>query len=190
MTGLVGELNVVRLLLDGSAGLVIAGLHGFFLALAARILGDPGPEYDGRLTVSPLVHVDIFALLGFVFAQLGWIRPMDIRTRDLRGGIFGGVAVVLIALAGTWIVGRGVMAARGMLVAVTPPDFLQTMNSWTYTFGRLSDRFALFNLLPVLSLTAAHVVRERLPAGLWGTGALLSAVTLLFALGLKIWVWR
>lgn len=190
MTGLLGDLNVVRILLDGSAGLVIAGLHGFFLALAARIMGDPGPAHDGRLTVNPLSHIDIFGLLGFVVAQLGWVRPMDIRTRDLRGGVPGVLAVVLMALAASWCVGRGVMAARGVLVTVTPPDFLQAMNGWTYAFARLSDRFALFNLLPVLSLTATHVVREHLPQPLRGTGPAVSAATLLLALALKIGGWR
>jgi len=190
MTGILNDLHVLGIMLDASAGLVIVALHGLLLAFFAKLMGDPGPAQDGRMTINPLQHIDFFSLLGFIFAQLGWIKPMDIRSRDIRGGILGIVAVVLAAIAATWAVGRGLMAMRGVLVSVTPSDFLQTMNSWTYTYARLSDRFALFNMLPVLSLTAAHAVREYLPGILRQTGAVTSALTLVLALVLKIWFWR
>lgn len=190
MNALLNELTPVRMILDGSAGLVVVAIHGFLLAFAARALGDMGPAHDGRLTLNPMSHIDIFSFAGLVLAQLGWVRPMDIRARDLRGGVLGAVAVVLMALAGTWLLGQGAMAGRGLVIAVTPPDFLQMVEAWLFTFTRMSERLAIFNLLPVLSLTAAHVVREHLPEVLRATGPLVSGLTLVLALAVKIWVWR
>lgn len=190
MTALFYELTPVRILLDGSAGLVVIALHGFFLALAARLMGDQGPAHDGRLTVNPMAHIDIFSLVGVVVAQLGWVRPMDIRSRDIRAGLIGIIIVVLMALAATWGVGRLAMAARGLLIAVTPPDLLHMAQAWLFAFTRMSDRFALFNLLPVLALSAAHVVREHLPRPLTENVPLVSALTLVLALALKLLFWR
>lgn len=190
MNTLLRELTPVRMLLDGSAGLVVVAIHGCLLALIARAMGDAGPAHDGRLTLNPMAHIDIFALVGLVLAQLGWVRPMDIRAREVKGGIAGLVLVVLIALVGTWLVGRGAMAGRGLLIAVTPPDLLQMAEAWLFTFTRLSERFAVFNLLPVLSLTAAHVLRPYFPEPLRATGPVVAGLTLVLALATKIWVWR
>lgn len=185
MNTLLNDLNVQRLLMDGSVGLVIAGLHGFLLALSARLLGDPGPAHDGRMTLNPLRHLDIFSLLGFAVAQIGWIRPMTMRLSLSRS-----VIAVFVALAVTWALGRSVMASRGLILAITPPDFLLAMNGWTHSFARLSDRFVALNLLPVLSFSAAHLWRDRLPAVLKGVGLAGSALTLLVALAVKLWIWR
>ncbi|SDG89191.1 hypothetical protein [Pelagibacterium luteolum] len=190
MISLLYELTPVRIVLDGSAGIVVIALHGFFLALAARVMGDAGPTHDGRLTLNPIAHIDIFSLAGVVIAQLGWVRPMDIRSRELKGGIARVIVMVLLALAATWSIGRAAMAARGLLISLTPPDLLQMTESWLFAFTRMSDRFALFNLLPILALTASHAVREYLPERLRGTGLIVSGLTLVLALMLKLLVWR
>ncbi|MET3926627.1 hypothetical protein [Devosia sp. 2618] len=190
MNTLLSELNPVRMMVDGSAGLVVLAIHGFFLALLAKAFGDAGPSHDGRQTLNPMAHIDLFALIGVVVAQFGWIRPMDIRSRELKGGIAGLILVVLLALAGTWLVGRGAMAGRGLVIAITPPDLLQIAEAWLFTFARMSERIAAFNLLPVLSLTAAHALREFLPERLRSTGAVVSGLTLVLALAIKIWIWR
>jgi len=190
MNEILNALNPVRMLLDGSAGLVVLALHGFFLALASKALGDMGPQHDGRLTLNPMAHVDIFALVGSVLAQLGWVRPMDIRADDVKGGRLGIVGIVLIAVAATWALGRAAMAGRGLLISVTPPDMLQMAEAWLFTFTRMSERCALFNLIPILSLTAAHALRDRLPPALREPGPITSGLTLVLALAIKILVWR
>jgi len=190
MIPLIGDLHPVRILLDGSAGLVVLALHGLFLALAAKALGDPGPTFDGRLTGDPTEHVDLYALIGMVLTQFAWLKPMDIRASDIRGGWAGILVACLTALVATWVLGRIVMAGRGLVIAIAPPDLLQIAEAWLFTFVRFSDRIALFNLLPVFSLTAAHAVRGFLPAPLRATGPLVSALTLALAIVVKLWIWR
>ncbi|WP_169196313.1 hypothetical protein [Devosia sp. MC1541] len=190
MISLLWELHPTRILYDASAGVVVLALHGLFLALAAKWLGDRGPSYDGRLTADPSVHIDIYALVGVVVTGFGWVKPMDIRPNDIKGRLFGIAAAALFAIAATFALGRLAMANRGTLIAITPPDLLQFAEAWLFSFTRLSDRIAGFNLLPLFALTAAHIVQPYLPARLRLPTTSLSALTLALAFAIKLWVWR
>src|SRR5690606_32939898 len=130
-----------------------------------------------------------FSLAGFAFVQLGWIRLMDIRASDIRGGLLGIAAAVLLALLATWAIGQGLMASRLFLVTVVSQDFLMAAEAWLFTFTRLSERFALFNLLPLLSLSAGHVTRGWLPIALLDRPLVLSGLTLILAVLVRIWFW-
>lgn len=187
MNILLSDINVPRLLLNGSAGLVIVAIHGFLLAFFARLLGDEGPSHDGRRTLNPFAHMDIFSLAGFAFVQLGWIRLMDISASDIRGGLVGIAAAVLLALLATWAIGQGLMASRLFLVTIVPQDFLMAAEAWLFTFTRLSERFALFNLLPLLSLSAGHLTQTWLPVTLFDRPLVLSGLTLILAVLVRIW---
>ena len=69
--------------------LPIIAVHGFFLCLAARLLGDDGPSQDGRLTLNPLVHLDMLGALAFLAFGVGWITPLKLTPSALKGGICG-----------------------------------------------------------------------------------------------------
>jgi len=67
------------------AALVIIGLHGFFLALAARLLGDGQAARAGRLTVSPFAHFEPAGFLALILFGLGWVRPLPLNIGRMRG---------------------------------------------------------------------------------------------------------
>ena len=57
------DLSFLQLLTRAIATIVVLALMGFCVAGFARLLGDRGPAYDGKLTLNPFVHMDIFGLL-------------------------------------------------------------------------------------------------------------------------------
>lgn len=189
MIPLISELYPSRMALDASAGLVVIVLHGYFLALAAKLLGDNGPTYDGRLTLDPTPHVDVFSLLGMVLANVAWVKPMDIRPGDIGRGFWGIGIAVASALLATFMLGRAVAASRPIILALTPPDLLQGTQAWFATFVQLSDRVALINLLPIFALTGAHLLRPYLPGFVTAHARWSSPLTLAFVCALEIWVW-
>ena len=93
------DLTLSQLVLRLSAFIFIVGLHGAAVAAAACALGDPGPRYDGRLSASPLAHVDLLGLLGGILFLVGWSKPVAIDPAALRPGRLGLVVVVVLAAA-------------------------------------------------------------------------------------------
>lgn len=51
-------------------------LHELAHALSARALGDPTADYEGRVTLNPLVHLDPIGALMFALAGFGWAKPV------------------------------------------------------------------------------------------------------------------
>ena len=72
------DLSLQQYVLRLCAILVIAPVHGAAIAATARALGDQGPQHDGRLTLNPLVHLDILGTISGVLFAIGWIKPIAI----------------------------------------------------------------------------------------------------------------
>src|SRR4051812_20331887 len=74
--------------------------HGY----AASLLGDPTARLEGRLTLNPLKHLEIFGSVivplisyyagGFIF---GWAKPVPYNPHNLRPGRW---SEAIVALAG------------------------------------------------------------------------------------------
>jgi hypothetical protein len=63
------DLSLDQLLIRAGACVIIVTIHGAALAAIARALGDRGPQFDERLTLNPVSHLDI----------LGAARPPSLR---------------------------------------------------------------------------------------------------------------
>lgn len=66
-------------------GLVVATtIHEFSHAYLADRLGDPTPRLQGRLSLNPLVHLDIVGTLMLIFFHFGWGKPVQVNPRYFR----------------------------------------------------------------------------------------------------------
>jgi len=66
-------------------------------AWTADRLGDPTPRQQGRITLNPLAHFDLFGTLALIFFRFGWGKPVQFNPNNLR---FPRRDSALIALAG------------------------------------------------------------------------------------------
>lgn len=146
------------------AAVVIFTCHGAALALFARLLGDRGPQYDGRLTLNPFAHVEPFGTLAAVAARGGWARPMAIDANALRAGRAGLVICALAALAVTLALAHGAIALRPLVLAWWPAATSPQAFAWIGTFADLSVWFVIFNLAPLPPLTGGLLLAALLPA--------------------------
>lgn len=158
------ELTLSSILMRVLAFLTITALHGLFLAGSARLLGDRGPGYDGRLHAGPFGHLDVLGMVTAVLTLWGWIRPMRIDAPELRGGRWGLVACVLISLAA--LVGTCIMLQllRAPAVAMLPPSLSNQIVGFLNVLGPMSIVFAVVNLLPLPPLTGGHLLAAFAPA--------------------------
>ncbi|MCR6670114.1 hypothetical protein [Devosia ginsengisoli] len=157
------QLVVTRFL----AGVIIATVQGATIATIAVLLGDRGPRYDGRLTLSPASHIDLLGLGSLMLAGFGWSRSVAIDPGQLRIGRWG---LVLAALAGSlallvagWLLTLLVIPALTLL----PHTAALVVAAFLRSAAQLCVWMALFTLVPVPPLAGAHILAAlgvRLPS--------------------------
>lgn len=146
------------------AWLAISGLFGFFIAAFARLLGDRGPAYDGKLTPNPFEHLDLLAGVPFVLFSTGWIKPMAIDPRELRLGKGGLLLVVAAALVATVLLIVLLWQLRWIAhTAISAPGFSSALELTLRALLESSIWFALLNLIPVPPLAAGYALRAFAP---------------------------
>lgn len=154
--------------------------HGWM----AEKLGDPTARAMGRLTLNPLVHIDLMGTivlpLMLILIQspflFGWAKPVPVNFANLRGGrrdmalvalsgpatnlllaMVSAVAyhVLLAGFQGGWI------AAEGALAWLAEPLLLMVRISLIFNLVLMA-----FNLIPILPLDGGRILVGVLPAGL------------------------
>ena len=157
------DLSLHQLLIRAGACIVVVAIHGFALAAIARVMGDRGPQFDERLTLNPIGHLDILGAATMSLFQLGWIRPIVVDSAQLRFGRVGLILCVLASLAATLgavvlLLGLRIPALSLMPGAVVP-TVIATLNATV----EMCTWFVAFNLLPLPPLTGAHVLVAARP---------------------------
>lgn len=138
--------------------------HGY----TASLLGDQTARYEGRLTLNPLKHLDLFGsfilpflsytLGGFIF---GWAKPVPYNPYNLRPGrwseaqvaIAGPASNILLALIFSLILRFGVSGGWAN------PAFVQI----TAVIVFINILLAIFNLMPIPPLDGSKILFAFLP---------------------------
>lgn len=83
-------------------------VHECAHALVADRLGDPTPREQGRVTLNPIAHIDLWGTILFPVASIlmtgvslfAWAKPVQTRPDKFRRGIRMRVGSALVAVAG------------------------------------------------------------------------------------------
>ena len=137
-------------------------IHEYAHAQCADSMGDPTARYMGRLTFTPMAHLDPIGAILLVVAGFGWAKGVPINVnnfRNRREGIlkvsFAGPAANLflcfLAALMMALLGRMGMLSDGLYKFLF---WMQLYNVW----------FAFFNLIPVPPLDGSRILSELLPA--------------------------
>lgn len=150
--------DAILSMLYGIPAIIIAMvIHEYAHALVADYFGDDTPRLMGRLTLNPLVHIDIFGFIMLFIAQIGWARPVMINPnnfRDIRK------AEVLVALAGP---------LSNLLLAFISLLVMYSFAAFNYSLSTTAQRvlslmvlyninFAIFNILPIPPLDGSRII--------------------------------
>jgi len=157
------DLTLHQVVLRVLAFLIIIATHGAAVAFVAKALGDEGVKQDGRLSVSPINHLDVVGFIAAVFGHFGWAKPIAIDPARLRGGSFGLAAVVLAGSLACAIDGSVALALRPFIVNVLPDSAATNAFALIQVFAEMSFAAAIFNLLPFPPLTGAHFLAAGAP---------------------------
>jgi Zn-dependent protease len=142
--------------------LVIAfTVHEFSHAWTADQLGDTTPRAAGRLTLNPLVHLDVLGSILLIVAGFGWAKPVPVNPYALQRRTPAGMMIVAaagplsnvgLALLASVPFLLGLMSISGSTLAVFVADFI---------FLNLVLFF--FNLIPIFPLDGEKVLTYFLP---------------------------
>ena len=136
--------------------------HGYM----ALFWGDRTAQYDGRLTLNPIKHIDIFGSIiipvllsgtGFIF---GWAKPVPYNPYNL---IRRNVAEPLIALAGPLsniivAVILSIVLRIGLLLSLP-----QAMGTLLVYAVLINISLAIFNMMPVPGFDGYKIYSAFLP---------------------------
>ncbi len=145
--------------------------HEFSHGWVAFRCGDPTAKLAGRLSLNPLVHIDLWGtfLLPILFiltfrTPFGWAKPVPVNFLNLRKpkqqmvwvAVAGPAANVLLALF---------FASLFHVTGASPQSFLGSFLS----LGALMNLvLAVFNILPLPPLDGSRIVIGLLPSHLIG----------------------
>jgi Zn-dependent protease len=181
-------LNLVPMVLSLS-------VHEFAHALTADRLGDGTPRRQGRLTLSPLAHYDVFGtflvpiaaiVLGGSFAFIGWARPVEFYPQNLtrRVSMRSGIALVAIAGPLSNLLLATLSIAILAAIAQVSPQMLFAQDGRGALVYLLRAMFiiniglCIFNLLPLPPLDGSRL----LPRSLDGVQEMLAPMSFLILL--------
>lgn len=166
-----GQLDPARFVAILVALIVGITVHEFSHALAATWLGDTLPERQGRLTLSPVAHLDPIGSLMILFAGFGYGRPVQYNPYALRatprlGSLLVAIAgptsnlILAILLA---VVVRAVNLGLGVGQATSQAGIVSAFLSLLLVMIQLNLILAFFNLIPIFPLDGFSVLLGLLP---------------------------
>lgn len=139
-------------------------IHEWAHAITAHRLGDHTPEQEGRVTLNPVVHMDllgsvIFPLLcifiipgGLLF---GWGKPVRINPSNFAHRTRDDILTTMAGPASNLVLALLAAVIGGLLVRSYP-----RIDELVQMVVAMNVLLAVFNLIPLPPLDGSHVLRH------------------------------
>ncbi|HEY5961008.1 MAG TPA: site-2 protease family protein [Polyangiaceae bacterium] len=144
-------------------------VHEWAHARVAFALGDDTAARAGRLTLNPLVHIDLLGtlipLLGIPF---GWAKPVPVNPARFRTTVPARSGMMLTAAAGPLsnvALAMVCFAALALMVRIAPRILVETRGLLPLLAHAviINLSLAVFNLLPIFPLDGSRIVDGIVP---------------------------
>jgi len=139
-------------------------IHEASHALAAYLLGDNTAKREGRLTLNPGSHVDIWGFVALITVGFGWGRPVPFNPYNLKYPRMGPVLVAGAGPLSNLLLGT-VCALIFRLVGpyLNPSNMLSlTIGTLLISLASISFLLCLFNLIPIPPLDGSKALLAAL----------------------------
>lgn len=171
--------------------------HEFAHAIVADRMGDPTPRSYGRISLNPIVHLDVFGIIMLLLAGFGWAST-PVNPNRLRGNPRTSMAIVSVAGPAANLLMALLWALPLRIGLVTPSPsggFIPSLSLLLSVGVQINLLLMVFNLLPIPPLDGFTILVGLLPPEMayqleplrqYGTLILIAVIFFLPALGLDI----
>lgn len=147
--------------------LLALAFHEYAHGWVADRLGDPTARLAGRLTMNPLVHLDLIGTIMIFVAHIGWAKPVPVNPynlhnpkRDIVWVSLAGPGANLIMALGFGLILRS-FNTGGIFESVHLPGPVVLL----LVYGVIINiALAIFNLIPIPPLDGSRILGGILPA--------------------------
>ena len=162
--------------------------HGY----TAELLGDPTPRLQGRLTLNPLKHLEVFgslivpfitSLAGFTF---GWAKPIQWNPYYVKNRRWG---ELLISIAGP-VSNILIAVIFGLIMRSFGADLSTSFIQIASYVVAINIVLGVFNLIPIPPLDGSKILFSLLPSSMIGVRETLERYSIFFFLIVIFFLWR
>lgn len=137
-------------------------LHEIAHGWVAYLFGDPTAKYSGRLSLNPLIHLDLLGTIALFLVGFGWAKPVPVNYGNLKRFR---PALVCVSLAG---------CLANLIVATIALLLMQLFHVGTDSIlgvillivAKINIILGCFNLIPIPPLDGSKVLMGFLPPDL------------------------
>ncbi|MBU1178349.1 site-2 protease family protein [Patescibacteria group bacterium] len=150
-----------------AVGIVIAiSVHEFAHAAMAYYLGDPTAKNEGRLTLNPLSHLDLWGTLLLLLAGFGWGKPVPFNPYNLRNQRWGPALVSLAGPGSNLVMALMFIAFLKFVYPLLNLGAGNALFDFLYFLIIINMVLMTFNLLPVPPLDGSKLLFAILPTSM------------------------
>ncbi|MCF6092489.1 site-2 protease family protein [Microaerobacter geothermalis] len=147
---------------------VAFSVHEFSHAYVAWKFGDPTAKNQGRLTLSPLAHLDILGTLFIFIAGFGWAKPVPVNRFFFKNPRLAGFLVSAAGpVSNLFVAALGMAVYYGLAGTGVLDNLSAQMNEVLYQFFNiliyLNVVLFVFNLLPFPPLDGYRMIEDLAP---------------------------
>lgn len=142
-------------------------IHEFMHAWTAWKCGDDTALRAGRVSLSPLAHLDPIGTLCLLIAPIGWAKPVPVNRNNFpyETARRDDILVSGAGIAANFVMGILCgLALRFLGPTLGGMDRLGTILATMLFYGSfINFGLAIFNLIPIPPLDGSHILRNLLP---------------------------
>lgn len=149
--------NPIVFFLSAISLVVAITVHEFAHAKTADHLGDPTPRLQGRVTLNPMAHLDLWGTIMLLLVGFGWGKPVQFDPFNLEHArrdsaiisIAGPVSNFILALLGSMLLFASTLLSFEIPLIV---------GIFLIVFIKMNLLLGVFNLLPIHPLDGFKIV--------------------------------
>lgn len=139
-------------------------------AWVATKLGDETPRLSGRLTLSPLAHIDVLGAIMIFIVGFGYGKPVPVNMYNFKvKNKKAGLALVALSMPVTCIILASVFILLSNICSVIyahgamPLELAEIIASFFYYAAIVNISLAVFSLIPIPPLSGSRILFAFIP---------------------------